>query len=171
MSPPQPAASSEIAAAAAHAKAVGRGTARHIIRRPMRRLPQVAAVLACVPVPCVAGVLASCGGGGDEPARERTLTVPAAQGVRLTAREYEFDPSRVVATNGGGPLKLTLHNRGSLAHDVHVLKGGTDLGGTPSFQGGSRSAELDLAPGRYRLICTVGDHAQLGMRAALNVTK
>jgi plastocyanin len=97
--------------------------------------------------------------------------VPATRGVNLSAREYSFDPSKLVVTGGGGELKITLRNRGSLAHDVHVLRGGRDLGGTPSFEGASRSAALTLAPGRYRLICTVGDHAQLGMRASLDVRR
>jgi plastocyanin len=137
----------------------------------MPRLPQVAAVGACVPVLCAAGALASCGGGGEQPAGQRAVTVPATRGVHLSAREYSFDPSKLIVTGGGGALKITLRNRGSLAHDVHVLKGGRDLGGTPSFEGGSRSAVLTLAPGRYRMICTVGDHAQLGMRASLDVRR
>jgi plastocyanin len=116
-------------------------------------------------------VLASCGGDDSQPAKPRAVTVPATRGVSLSAREYAFDPSKLIVTGGGGELKITLRNRGSLAHDVHVLKGGRDIGGTPSFEGGSRSAALSLAPGRYRLICTVGDHAQLGMRASLYVRR
>jgi plastocyanin len=115
-------------------------------------------------------LLASCGGGG-QPAQQRAVTVPATRGVTLTAREYTFDPSKLVVTGGGGKLAITLKNRGSLAHDVRVTKGDRELGGTPSFQGGSRSASVDLTPGSYELICTVGDHAKLGMRASLRVTK
>src|SRR3954451_6364471 len=134
---PQPAASSEIAAAAAHARAVERGTARHIIRPPMRRLSQVAAVGACtLPVLCAAGALASCGGDSSQPVKQSAVTVPASRGVDVSAREYSFDPSKLVVTGGGGELKITLRNRGSLAHDVHVLRGGRDLGGIPSFEGG-----------------------------------
>jgi plastocyanin len=98
--------------------------------------------------------------------------VPARTGVRLVAREYSFDPAKVVVTGAGATLKLTLDNRGSLAHDVRVLRNGRDIGGTPAFQGGqARSAAVRMAPGRYRLICSVGDHARLGMRARLEVRR
>ena len=112
---PQPAESNERAAAAAQAKAVGRATARHIIRRRMRRLPQVAAMGACL--------VAGCGGSGGTPAKQRTITVPASRGVTVTGREYSFDPSKLVVTHGGGKLRLTLRNKGSLPHDVHAKLG------------------------------------------------
>jgi plastocyanin len=138
----------------------------------MRRPSQVAAICACLPVLCAAGVLASCGGGDDQPARGRAVTVPASRGVTITAREYSFDPAKVVVTGGGGALRVTLRNRGSLAHDVRVLKAGRDLGGTQSFEGKRpHTATVDLKPGRYRLICSVGDHAKLGMRASLEVKR
>jgi plastocyanin len=60
-------------------------------------------------------------------------------------------------------------NAGSLAHDLRVFRGDREVGGTPAFQGGSRTATLRLGPGDYRMVCTVGDHAQLGMRAVLRV--
>jgi plastocyanin len=130
----------------------------------MRPPSQVAAICACL--------LASCGGGDEQPAKGRAVTGPADHGVTITAREYSFDPAKVVVTGGGGKLRITLANRGSLAHDVRVLKGGRDLGGTQSFEGRRpHSATVDLKPGRYRLICSVGDHAQLGMRASLEVKK
>jgi plastocyanin len=129
----------------------------------MRRLPLVAVL--------GAWLLAGCGGSDDGKAEQRAVTVPASGGVSLTAKEYSFDPSSMVVTGGGGKLELTLHNRGSLPHDLHVLKGGRDLGGTPSFQKGTRSAALTLPPGRYRLICTIGDHEELGMHASLEVKK
>lgn len=117
-------------------------------------------------------MLASCGGGGNQPAKGRAVTVPAGHVVSVTAREYSFDPAKVVVTGGGGALRVTLRNRGSLAHDVRVLKGGRDLGGTQSSEGKRpHSATVDLKPGRYRLICSVGDHAQLGMRASLEVRR
>jgi plastocyanin len=129
----------------------------------MRRLP-LAVVLG-------AGLLAGCGGSGGGKPEVHAVTVPASRGVSLTAREYSFRPNAITATGAGGKQKLTLHNEGSLPHDVHVLKGDRDLGGTPPFEKGTRSAELVLPPGRYRLICTIGEHAKLGMRASLEVKK
>jgi plastocyanin len=132
----------------------------------MRRLAPALAICACT-------LAASCGGGGDKrPASSRSLTVEAGKGLRVVAREYSFDPAKVVVTGGGGSLKVTLVNRGTLAHDLRVVKGGHDLGGTPSFSPGrAKSGSLRLAPGRYEFICTVGDHAQLGMRGRIEIRR
>ena len=89
--------------------------------------------------------------------------------VGVTGREYGFAPNRVTVLSGGGPITLRFTNKGSLAHDLRVFHGGRDVGGTPAFQGGSRTATLNLAPGDYRMVCTVGDHAQLGMTGLLRV--
>jgi plastocyanin len=92
--------------------------------------------------------------------------------MRVVAKEYSFDPPAVVVTGGSGalPVSFTLDNRGTLAHNLRVLRDGRELGGTPTFQGGrTASGTVRLGPGRYRLVCTVGDHAQLGMNGTLEV--
>jgi uncharacterized cupredoxin-like copper-binding protein len=72
--------------------------------------------------------------------------------------------------SGAGPLRIVLRNDGSVAHDIRLRRGGKDVGGTPSFApGGSMAVRLRLAPGTYEMLCTVGDHAQLGMRGTLTV--
>jgi plastocyanin len=112
----------------------------------------------------------SCG--AERPAKTRSLTVEAGKGLRVVAREYSFDPAKVVVMGGGGPLKVTLDNRGSLAHDLRVVKDKHELGGTPAFSPGrAESGSVRLAPGRYEFICTVGDHAQLGMRGRLEIRR
>ena len=69
---------------------------------------------------------------------------------------------------GASPLTLTLRNGGSLAHDLRVRRGGRDVGGTGIFTPGqSQTVRLSLPPGSYQFLCTVGDHAQLGMRGTL----
>ena len=111
-------------------------------------------------------VVAGCGG-GDRPGR--TVTAPAGGTVRVVAKEYSFDPSTIVMKQPGA-LRLTLDNRGSLAHDIKVEKDGRVIGGTPPFPAGeSRSASVRLASGTYEFICTVGDHAELGMKWTLKV--
>ena len=68
------------------------------------------------------------------------------------------------------PIRFTLRNDGSLAHDVHVEKDGSDLGGTPIFgPGKTEPGKATLAPGTYEFICTVGNHADLGMKGTLTV--
>jgi plastocyanin len=111
-------------------------------------------------------LLAGCGG-DDDPGR--TVTAPANAKLRVVADEYSFDPGAIVL-KGAGTLTLTVRNEGSLAHNLRVFSGDEDIGGTPSFPGGrSDSARLNLEHGSYELICTVGDHEELGMKGTLQV--
>ena len=114
----------------------------------------------------VALLVAGCGG-NDRPGG--TVTAPASGSVRVTAKEYSFDPSTIVV-RGGGTLRLTLVNKGTLAHNIKVEKDGRVIGGTPAFPAGeSSSATVRLASGTYEFLCTVGDHAELGMKGTLKV--
>ncbi len=120
-------------------------------------------------VPCAILLwLAGCGGGDDEePAR--SVTVNPNSTLRVTADEYSFDPGRVVV-RGAGPLTIRLRNDGELAHNLRVERGGEDLGGTPTFGGGETQAgRVNLEHGSYEMVCTVGDHAELGMTGELEV--
>jgi plastocyanin len=112
-------------------------------------------------------LLAADCGGNDRPGG--TVTAPAGGSVRVSAKEYSFDPSTIVV-EGAGTLRLTLANNGSLAHNIKVEKDGRVLGGTPAFPAGeTRSATVRLASGNYEFVCTVGDHAELGMKGTLKV--
>jgi plastocyanin len=120
-------------------------------------------------VPCALLLAAAGCGGGDGGDPSRTVVTGAGGTVRISADEYRFDPDRVVV-RGPGALRIVLRNDGSVAHDIRLRRGGKDVGGTPSFApGGSMAARVRLKPGKYELLCTVGDHAQLGMRGTLNV--
>ena len=108
-------------------------------------------------------------GGDDSKQSSRTVTVDDGGTVKVTAREYAFDPDRVVV-QGGGSLTIELENDGDLAHNIRVRRDGEEIGGTPSFPSGrTESATVRLQPGKYELLCTVGDHAELGMRGVLEV--
>jgi plastocyanin len=114
--------------------------------------------------------MAACGddGGGDL----KATTVPAGEDLRIQGDEYLFDPQRVVVTGARGrtPIEITLANTGSLAHNLKVVRGGRELGGTPTFQGDrTRSETVALGPGTYEMLCTVGNHAELGMVGKLEV--
>jgi plastocyanin len=128
----------------------------------MRR-PGLSLLALAVPLSMAA---ASCG--GDDTRTARTATVAAGREARIVAREYSFDPSTLVVT-GAGPLRIRLENKGSLAHNLRILRNDTDLGGTATFQGGARLATVSLRPGLYRMVCTVGDHRELGMSGKLRV--
>jgi uncharacterized cupredoxin-like copper-binding protein len=125
----------------------------------MRRLAVPCALLAC---------LGACGGDDDE-TEPRAVTVKPNSTLSVTAREYSFDPEEVVV-RGAGPLTLRLRNAGELAHNLKLLRGDEEVGGTPTFPGGeTRSGRVNLEHGRYEMICTVGDHAELGMTGTLEV--
>jgi plastocyanin len=112
--------------------------------------------------------LAGCGGNDDE-GQARSVTVNPNSTLRVTADEYSFDPGRVVV-RGAGPVTIRLRNDGELAHNLRVERDGKDIGGTPTFGGGETQAgRVNLEHGRYEMVCTVGDHAELGMRGELEV--
>jgi plastocyanin len=125
----------------------------------MRRLAAPLAALA---------LMAGCGGDDDD-GPGRTVTVDSGATVRVTARDYSFDPDRIVVQRGG-PLTIELRNDGDLAHNLRLLRDDREVGGTPTFPGGqTESGRVRLEPGTYEMICTVGDHADLGMTGELEV--
>jgi plastocyanin len=125
----------------------------------MRRLAAPFAILLLV---------AGCGG-DDGAGTSRSVTVDGGQTVTVKAHEYSFDPDRIVV-RAAGPLTIRLENDGDLAHNIRVRRDGKEIGGTPSFPGGrTESARVRVVPGTYELLCTVGDHAELGMTGELEV--
>jgi plastocyanin len=129
----------------------------------------------------VATVLALAGCGGDdkkgddggEKSRD-AVTVGHNQPIAFGASEYAFQPKTVTVyagTSQPSVVRFVLRNNGSLAHDLHIQKDGSDLGGTAIFGPGKvESGEAKLGPGTYEFLCTVGDHAALGMKGKLVVS-
>jgi plastocyanin len=114
-------------------------------------------------------LIGGCGGDDEGSERSRTATVKANGTLRVVAEEYSFDPARALV-QGAGRLTVTLANKGSLAHNLKPVKDGRQVGGTPAFPGGqTESAVVNLEHGRYEMVCTVGDHAELGMTGELEV--
>jgi plastocyanin len=118
--------------------------------------------------PMTLGVVAC--GGDDDDGGGRSATFQKGQPVKVVGKEYSFDPGNVTIESGGEPVKIEFENAGSLAHNLRVEKGGEDLAGTNTFTGGeSQTATVELRPGDYEMICTVGDHADLGMKGKLTI--
>jgi plastocyanin len=127
----------------------------------------------------VAVALAGCSSGSDKKKNEGvrsndTVTVGHNQPIAFGAFEYKFEPKHVIVNSGTTQptvVRFVMRNNGSLAHDLHVQKDGQDLGGTPIFSPRkTESGQAKLAPGTYEFLCTVGDHAALGMKGTLTVT-
>lgn len=119
--------------------------------------------------PCAIVLVAAGCGGGDDGDTTQSATVAAGATLKVEAREYSFHPNRVVV-DGSGALTIELANEGDLAHNLRLRRDGEEAGGTPSFPGGrTESTRVRLSPGTYEMLCTVGDHADLGMKGELEV--
>ena len=103
------------------------------------------------------------GCGGDEPtAAIRDDT------VEIALDEFFIRPQNVEVT--AGTVRFTVADRGRLRHSFR-------LWGTKDapveiesiFPGDEIDARADLPPGEYRMVCTVSNHAELGMTGRLVV--
>lgn len=112
--------------------------------------------------------LAGCGGGPEPvPAQNRTI------GVRLD--EYRILPEAVTAP--AGELRVIARNRGRLTHNLKIQRipenpegPYEDLGGTRTLQPGERGeSRIVLAPGTYRMACSIANHDDLGQYGTLTV--
>jgi hypothetical protein len=94
---------------------------------------------------------------------------PAPARLGVSAREFHLVLSR--ASVKAGRVVIELDNDGGDVHDLRLRRiGGTRIYGFPATKPGRRSVlTLRLRPGRYRLWCSIADHAQLGMRVVLRV--
>lgn len=124
-------------------------------RLPFSRGAGGAAILAAL-----AATLAGCG--------EQPATRVEGRTLRMSLEEYRFVPQVVRAQ--AGRLTIVARNRGVLAHNVGVGRGRFVRASTPTLHPGeSGSVTVTLERGDYRLVCTVGNHDDLGMYGTLIV--
>ena len=98
--------------------------------------------------------------------------------LRLRLEEYRIVPAAISVR--AGVVRIAARNAGRLTHNVKVEEDTNVAGvpprvfgeGTKTMQPGEIAPEVDvrLAPGRYRLVCTIGNHDNLGQYAELEVT-
>lgn len=112
------------------------------------------------------------------------LNASASGRATVSAQEFAFSAGRIDAR--AGRLRLTLRNRGTVAHEIVLLR--TDAGATTlpgqggrvseatavgkvplTAPGSSRTAGFTLKPGRYLFVCNVVGHYASGMRGRLVV--
>jgi len=99
--------------------------------------------------------------------------------VEVRLDEYRVLPEHIQVT--AGPITFVAHNTGRLTHNLVVVQFKRPLGdevekqyGTPTktlFPGETASTTVDLKPGKYRLICTISNHDNLGQYAELKVVR
>jgi uncharacterized cupredoxin-like copper-binding protein len=127
----------------------------------MRKLPALLAA--------GAAVLAGCGGGPSY-ARDKDAV------LRITLDEYRLSPENVSVR--AGRITLVAHNGGRLTHNLAVEEFTRREGVQPHeyvrtatvHAGQTVRSDVVLAPGKYRLTCTIANHDDLGQYGELKVT-
>jgi hypothetical protein len=96
-------------------------------------------------------------------------SAPGRLGVSAT--EFHLTLSR--ASVKAGRVIIQLQNEGEDVHDLRLRRiGGKRTYAFPVTSPGGRSTRtIRVLPGRYRLWCSLANHAQLGMRTVLRVRR
>lgn len=97
--------------------------------------------------------------------------------VEVRLDEYRVLPEHIQVR--AGRVTLVAHNTGRLTHNLGVVQFKRPLGteeekqyGKPTktlFPGQSALTTVELEPGKYRLVCTIANHDNLGQYAELKV--
>jgi hypothetical protein len=97
---------------------------------------------------------------------------PPPARVQVSAKEFSLTLSRLKIVSG--PAIVELANFGQDPHDLKLrreAKGAPTLRIRDVMPGKQASLRAKLAPGRFRLWCSIADHRERGMRATLVVAK
>ena len=121
-----------------------------------------------VAVPFIAMSLGACGSsgsgsGGGATLPTGTLVIKAVEGIAWDAKSY-------VATAVDGKVSIAIEDDSSLPHNLHLLDSdNVDVGLSLSVggRGDIKSDNYRLAPGTYKVICTIAGHGN--MKATLTV--
>ncbi len=117
-------------------------------------------------------VVAGCGSGSPDSVTDRDAT------LRLRLDEYRILPGAIKVR--AGRIRIIARNDSEVAtHNVKVEEATDVEGATPIVYASTKTMQpgetarktLRLLPGRYRLVCTIGNHENLGQYAELEVTR
>lgn len=126
-----------------------------------------ATLLALALLPCL--LLLGCG-------RDTPYVRATDSTVRLRLDEYRILPQRV--TVPAGKIRIVARNVGRLTHNVAVVQFDRPLGEDEEKQyartrtahpGDVVQTTATLKPGKYRLVCTIANHDNLGQYGELKV--
>jgi plastocyanin len=75
-------------------------------------------------------------------------------------------------TAKAGTVKFAFTNKSPESHNFTIQKGtnGAIVGATPTFDGGTKTLSVKLAPGTYTFFCSVPGHRMAGMVGTLTVS-
>ena len=124
--------------------------------------------------PLVAVLAVATLGALAAPATASVIKPPPS--LRVVATEYRFALGKTVVTPG--PRSIVLVNHGTKRHDLVLRRlnaAGSPVGAPltlPRVAAGKQAKRtFTLVAGRYSMVCTISDHAALGMTARLTVRK
>jgi uncharacterized cupredoxin-like copper-binding protein len=99
--------------------------------------------------------------------------------VEVRLDEYRVLPEHIEVR--AGTITFVARNTGRLTHNLGVVQFDRPLGdeqekayGEPTktlFPGETGQTTVDLKPGKYRLVCTIANHDNLGQYAELKVVR
>jgi uncharacterized cupredoxin-like copper-binding protein len=107
--------------------------------------------------------LAGCGSAG---APVKT----SATSFTVALDDYTIRPQELHVPKGKR-LTVTVSNHGRLGHTFRIRRGATHvlLAITTIPPGRSKTATIELEPGRYTMFCALANHEELGMSGKLTV--
>ncbi len=138
-----------------------------------RAVMAITAVLVLVAV----SMAVATSGGSTEKATAEPVTKggEAPSGSASSSVKDEADPegqlrfaTRELSAKAG-TVTIDFANASPLPHNITIAHGTTVLGATPTFQGGTKTLTLKLAPGTYVFYCSVPGHRAAGMEGKLTV--
>ena len=100
-----------------------------------------------------------------------SASAPPPARLQVAAKEFSLTLSRAKLKPGWAIVELA--NYGEDPHDLRLRRiGGTVTRSISVVEAGDqRSLRAKLLPGRYKLWCSLADHAARGMRATLVVSR
>jgi uncharacterized cupredoxin-like copper-binding protein len=105
------------------------------------------------------------------PPTTTTTAKPAPKPQTVAVTETEFKIALPGTKLKAGPVTFDVKNAGQIEHDL-VVTGNGITKGTPLFAGGqSKTLEVTLKAGEYKLFCSVPGHEAAGMLAHITVAK
>ena len=113
-----------------------------------------------------AGAAAALSGCGGQPAP----TVVDGDEVALEMTDYRFKPQLLRGRARAGEVRVDVVNAGRLPHALELrLRGRERLRIATVLPGRRASASARLPAGRYRFLCPIGNHEELGMHGVLTL--
>jgi len=124
-------------------------------------MPSRTALVAAALAVALAAAAAGCAGDGA-PARARDGR------VKVTLDDFLISPQRIRSAPGRITFRVT--NEGRIGHTLRVKRGDRDVAAVKTLlPGASATAAGTFSKGDYKLVCTLGNHEELGMYGTLTV--